>query len=413
MNLDLDINNYNYSELQSLLKLKPPYLINDVDENVTIFRERIFKTHDLDTNNKNSVLQFLENVKNRLLETLSSPVKEEKMIPVKVEQTGHNVIITKPIPHVSEIINPISRRIINKVLNIDTKFRQNYYTTSATDILINLPTTIEKVISVELVSFEFPNSYFLIGKAYNNNHFVIRLYDVLTLVVKFESVIIVPDGNYTRNELQTEINMRLTAALVGFVPVPAWFQNIEFAIDAKSGRCILSLLSIPGSVIPGLAGFKLIFNETDTLQNDVTPIQFKLGWLLGFREAEYNFQTASAPPLPTWSQCAFVTEGIYDPTRIRYVYVVVDDFNSSVNNYFMGAFNDSILNPNILAKITLPTDTISINNRAYKSGWKRDYFGPVRIQKMHLQILDEYGRIIDINNMDYSISLRFEIMYDN
>ena len=75
MDLDLDINNYNYGELQALLKLSPPFLMDDVDKNVTIFRERIFKSHDLDTESKNSVLQFLVNVKNRLLSAISAPTK--------------------------------------------------------------------------------------------------------------------------------------------------------------------------------------------------------------------------------------------------------------------------------------------------------------------------------------------------
>ena len=32
MDLDLDINNYNYGELQALLKLSPPFLMDDVFE---------------------------------------------------------------------------------------------------------------------------------------------------------------------------------------------------------------------------------------------------------------------------------------------------------------------------------------------------------------------------------------------
>jgi len=135
---------------------------------------------------------------------------------------------------------------------------------------------------------------------------------------------------------------------------------------------------------------------------------------LGFREAIYNYEVPGPGPVwPNWTETAFVSEGIYDPERVRYVYLVVDDFNSSVNNNFIGAFGESILNPNILAKITLPTNTLSINNRPSKMGWKRDYFGPVRINKMKVQVLDEYGRIVDLNNMDYSLSLRFETLYDN
>ena len=411
MDLDLDINNYNYGELQALLKLSPPFLMEDVDKNVTIFRERIFKSHDLDTESKNSVLQFLVNVKNRLLSAISAPTKEEKMAPVDVEQTAHNVIITKPLPDVSEIINPYPRKIIRRVLNIDTRFRDNYYKTEPTDILVNLPTTVEKVLSMELTSFEFPNSYFLIGKKYNNNHFAIKFYDRLAPTVYLEEIVIIPDGNYTRTELQNVMNQQITAAFV----FPVWLTTVEVSIDDNSGRVIIAVEVVPsGTFISGQIGFSLIFNQSDTGQIDSTPIQFKLGWLLGFREAIYNYEVPGPGPVwPNWTQTAFVSEGIYDPERVRYVYLVVDDFNSSVNNYFIGAFGESILNPNILAKITIPTNTLSINNRSYNTGWKRDYFGPVRINKMKVQVLDEYGRIVDLNNMDYSLSLRFETLYDN
>ena len=42
----------------------------------------------------------------------------------------------------------------------------------------------------------------------------------------------------------------------------------------------------------------------------------------------------------------------------------------------------------------------------------RTYFGPVDIQKLHIQFLDEYGRVIDLNNMDWSFTLSFILQYD-
>ena len=38
----------------------------------------------------------------------------------------------------------------------------------------------------------------------------------------------------------------------------------------------------------------------------------------------------------------------------------------------------------------------------------RQYFGPVDIQKLQIQLLDEYGRILNLNNMDYSFCLTFQ-----
>ena len=43
---------------------------------------------------------------------------------------------------------------------------------------------------------------------------------------------------------------------------------------------------------------------------------------------------------------------------------------------------------------------------------KREYFGPVDIQKLHIQILDPYGRVLNLNNMDISFSLHSACLYD-
>jgi hypothetical protein len=42
-----------------------------------------------------------------------------------------------------------------------------------------------------------------------------------------------------------------------------------------------------------------------------------------------------------------------EPASIRYIYLSVDDFNNSVNNHFITVFNESVLNPNILARISM------------------------------------------------------------
>jgi hypothetical protein len=97
---------------------------------------------------------------------------------------------------------------------------------------------------------------------------------------------------------------------------------------------------------------------------------------------------------------------------------VVNDYNNNVNNGFFSAFNNSILNNNILARISIirtnPTQSFDIVNQNNLSviTSPRQYFGPVNIQKLHVQLLDGYGRIIDLNNMDYSFCLTFHSTYD-
>ena len=56
-----------------------------------------------------------------------------------------------------------------------------------------------------------------------------------------------------------------------------------------------------------------------------------------------------------------------------------------------------------------PSDTGALTSIEKK---QREYFGPVNIQKLDIALYDEYGRIIDLNNMDMSLTLRFEKLYN-
>jgi hypothetical protein len=74
-----------------------------------------------------------------------------------------------------------------------------------------------------------------------------------------------------------------------------------------------------------------------------------------------------------------------------------------------------MLNNNILARISLNnTNSYSIlsqNNLNIVTS-PRDYFGPVNIQNFVIQLLDEYGRIVDLNNMDFSFCVSLTTVYD-
>ena len=42
----------------------------------------------------------------------------------------------------------------------------------------------------------------------------------------------------------------------------------------------------------------------------------------------------------------------------------------------------------------------------------RKYNGPVNIKKIHIKILDKFGNIVDLNNMDFSFTIEVEILYE-
>ena len=43
----------------------------------------------------------------------------------------------------------------------------------------------------------------------------------------------------------------------------------------------------------------------------------------------------------------------------------------------------------------------------------RRYNGPVNLSRLEIKLLDHFGSIIDLNNMDYSFTLELEVLYEN
>ena len=42
----------------------------------------------------------------------------------------------------------------------------------------------------------------------------------------------------------------------------------------------------------------------------------------------------------------------------------------------------------------------------------RRYFGPVDIQRLRVQLYDDFGRILDLNKSDFSFVLNLKVLYD-
>ena len=269
-------------------------------------------------------------------------------------------------------------------INIDTRFRENYYKTSSTDFHVSLPVRIKGVTRMKLCSLELPFTIYNISASQGNNYFYIQKNTAPYKVT-------LPDGNYTTEMLQSELNARLEAA------VAATFEAI---IDKRTKRVVISL------VTPGLTDtLSLIFNSTAssaTTLDSTTNLQSKLGWMLGFRFGQYESNTS------------YVSEAPYILKSPRYIFLRIDDYNNTANDSIMAAFNSSISTNNILAKISNAEhieDNIFMMTLEDKfvSGCKeRTYSGPVDIEKLRIQLIDEFGRIVNLNGSDFSFSLEFE-----
>ena len=413
---NLNIYNYGKHELENLLSLPKSYSNDDVTASCANLRDKLFQDSSKSTQDKGSIHSFLEQVKHRLIKDympnssiLPQPSfysgitnRNQLMVPPDASVLAPTSYIKKdflptfPIKNPPENLNPLSKRIIRRTINIDTRFRDNYYATESTDLHINLPTTIKNAITMKLVGLEFPPcSIFAINKRYGNHYFHIGIGDDSCPPPNHK--IIIPDGNYTGIEMVQRLNNEFAKLSI----------DGEAGIDEASCRIFFKI----GSTGNASLYFNRRCDDPNADIDPTTPLQMKLGYMLGFTLGTYH--NGQNPQ----ENLEFIGEAPYDGTGFKYLYLVVDDYNNNVNNYFVGAFNNSILSPNILARIpqysrnNLDNALLSndVNDLATS---ERNYFGPINIQKLKIQLIDPFGRIVSLNNRDYSLALEFDCIYN-
>ena len=411
MSFDLNIENYKKGELEEIFNLKPGnYDSNMIEEKCAQLRDNVSSDKSIEKNIRTKTVIFLDEAKRVLASQLSSSKivqnlanaynVNSNLLDSAVTDAGNTFIINKPQKSFANsypgeffpgVINPLKKRTTKQNLNIDTRFRDNYYTSSSSNFHFDLPIKFSSVYQMQLAAFEMPFSYFNISKQRGNNFFSIKKESS-----GINYVITVPDGNYTPASLVLYLNnyCTVTVTALNFVQ---FIYNID-GTGSGSGQLIVGVTTGNEGVY-----FTLNFqNDINGNPDTTNPLPLKMGWLLGFRDGIYS------------GNINYVSEGLVDLTGSKYLYLVVDDHNNNVNNGFYSAFNSSILNNNILARIsTQPTAFGSVNqNSLALITTPRQYFGPVDIQKLNIQLLDEYGRIIELNNMDYSFCLTFTCAYE-
>tara|TARA_A200000159_G_scaffold162726_1_gene187260 strand:+ start:30 stop:1328 length:1299 start_codon:yes stop_codon:yes gene_type:complete len=428
---ELNSNLYSKPEIEDILSLTYPYTVENVYDQKKILFVELSNDHQLRRENKTDLATFVEEISTRLVESIVG--NEESKISlreVSVEQqestqtasssssssssspsflrngnnntlypgVDHDVILNKKAVkeaekatlndglHVDEagappgVINPLQYRTIKRAVNIDSRFRPNYYASKASDMQLTLPTRLEKVISMRLGALELPNTFYAISEELGNNCFKVN-----------NSVITIPDGNYTSSSANTQYPY-IAGDTMNDALSAAGFPDMSFTVDEASGKSRFTSNS------PDSRTITFGVNKDGTNSSEKLP--YFLGWQLGYRVNVYTLDTSSSTA---------VSEGVCQISGPRYLYLAIDDYNNNVNNYFVSAFSDSINNRNILSRIDLPHS----NEDGYGSqlNRSRNYFGPVTIEKMQIRLMDEYGRLINMNNMDWSFTLMFECMY--
>lgn len=486
-NFDLNINNYSVSELEELLALGKQYNPQDIRYNKDNICMKIVNDDTISFDMKSKLENFLDrvsvllknvrNVKNKngnssggggsgsgsggsgdddgtsgfgfggnvyvdkFQDLKMAMIKGTNNLIIEDPTSAHNIEVNRtftPGENVDSygtsrgVINPLLTNTILKGVNIDSRFRENYYSTKSTNYNITLPFRLEKVISYRIAGITLPLTYYNISQYYGNNIIQINIVSNVSGTVGVIYNLILPDGCYNTTQnisiysssLEQVINNILTndpnspnnnPACVGL--------NLKYTIDRTSGRSVFAQdATIAGTIA---YNFEIIMHvgynvQTGSVEDDYSRVlMLKLGWVLGFRLAKYT-SSNSSPPASDTNFGSIVSEGICFTKTPLYGFLAIDDFNKNSNDYYMSVFSNSVSLPNIIGKVNFTEFSEAVGDFQAAQGESttnainsvKRYYGPVNIQKMKITLYDDLGRILDLNNMDWSLELAFECVYN-
>lgn len=288
----------------------------------------------------------------------------------RVEQHGSSMVMTG-------VYKPTKI----KYLNIDTRFSNHIWTKkslSSTEITFNLPERVKDVKSIKVKSIEIPMTFYNISSRLKNNSL-----QVMNNTTSVLYVITIPDGYYSSStDLISAINVSL-----------APFNGLSLSLSGNNSTITHDTSSSSVSFT-----FEFYINTADPMRTQ------QLGWILGFRQPSIVISTMN-----TVTSDTFISMNI-----MKYMYLVVDEFSNNIQSSFLSTLPNSVMNKKILARIELdssryPFGSVLVGNEThFLASDCRAYNGKATLQKLNLQLVNEWGLGIDCNGMDYSFLLEME-----
>ena len=356
-------------------------------------------------------------------------------------------IINKPNPTVINTydykypagkINPVEKRINVKNLCIDSVFRKNYDKTKSNNFTFTLPEIINNVISLNVSAIEFPNCWYTFDGRNKSNEFTITIYNAPSpsdtaevYPPEITHVIQIPSGNYRSDMFRDSINNLFSNIRYGL-------EYIYFDVNELTSKCVFRSKSSGDDI-------KNLFMNSDILNADPSnsfyftlnfsvdsdperPLYMNAGWMMGFRKSFYTVSYTD-PPYSDIISGSFTAgtlgakdynwyiegESSYGSNIQNYIYLEIDDFHKNfvTNTVIANSDNENYLGNNIMGRISVVSgmNTIITNTASDRVFKKREYFGPVKLEKLNIRLLNRFGDPILMNDNDFSFTLEIEQLY--
>lgn len=403
--MDTNIDNYTYEEIIEALKLSDDDL--KFKENLLRKTEKMVNkikaSESLDSETKNDYITFFWNCFQKVndVENPRYEISRPSLYPSSLPKPVPEVITlnTNVSEYVRGDLNPLKRETIKNTLIVSNKFSS---AKTSTDFSVVLHEPLSNVISLKVAALEIVNFYYNISQNYKNTYFHIQTYVKNTVTGEisnfYRKKIELPDGYYSLRKflsvvepiLENDINLSM----------------IEFVYDEIKGKVYFTIKNDEDITTPPPLDSEYRFDLDFMNECDIKYVG--IGWLLGYTKQEYTYDNDYVKESTLNKIKGYNPEMSLDFTGTKFFMLEVIDFNNNSPQVLL--YNTINNSGDILAKIpnvsTMPTIIYEdSSDRIFKT---RKYFGPVKIQKLTVRLLDEYGKVVDMNNADISVTFEVE-----
>jgi hypothetical protein len=433
-----------------------------------------FTLQDVEEAKKKTFLQLsrekpydIDNIRN-FLDKGAKQIMEEKFMLGFDKPVG--VVVKNT---VRDNLNPDYKNTIKRLICIDSQYRLNVYPyndpdTNECDFTINLTEKLTNVVAFQVENIQIPVTFYNISKRMGNNYFYMS-------VNENEVLIEVPDGYYSLSELLISINTAIadstitdsshnvvfsidsskktiiknnmgdTLNIIFFdsndvkESSEAHTKNTHF-LNAKGNHNLGWMLGFRGlyinetdilinyviasnqskmsEAIPRITTtkyFTLVINDFNQNQTNGTIVQSNIDLNFIKPTTYYNYQTtATNKPLDLdCLKCSNLSD--YNNKTLTkaqiFSQIEMNKYKAQMNTQVNLRLECKTYN-HVMAIIpfdsSMPFGETYFNDKIHH---KREYHGPVDIEKIHVQLFDDKGMLVDLNGNDWYFTLCTEHLY--
>ena len=390
-----------------------------------------FTLQDIEDSKKRMFMKYGYTHKD-LIERAAQKIVEDKFSMTKTQA----VVVKNTVP---DVLNANYKNTIQRLIMVDSQYRPDL-TKEATDFIVPLNEKIVNAVSLQIMNLQIPYTFYNIEQRRANHVFEVS-----------GARIALDDGFYTLTSIIPAINQKIVAAGI---------TDISFSSPSPTTGKV---------TVQGARAFTLNFTPSGT------KINTNLGWCLGFQEITGStvISTNDVVSLSYQGASSYRGNKVAAVPMIKYVSVVVDDFNNSQTadtmvysrseqqiakptSYFtqeeglneltpetFDAYTDV---PRTLTKSQLytraqqnqakkrlflqntrqevhapdqilavfPFDANLLWGQTYFTDdckYSREYHGPTSLERLHVQLYDDSGYLLELNGHNWYMTLMTKNLY--